>query len=76
MGFLFFLKMYHVSLFIVEKMEFGMTPKQCGIHFKPQPLLQKTSLSYASETLTTHARMCLCTHALVCVRRPRATLVI
>ena len=76
MGFLFFFENVPCKSFIVEKMEFGMTPKQCGIHFKPQPLLQKTSLIYASETLTTYARMCLCTHALVCVRMPRATLVI
>ena len=34
MGFLCVLKMYHVSLFIIEKIEFGTTPKQCRIHSK------------------------------------------
>ena len=34
----------------MEKMGFGMAPKRCGIHSKPQPLLQKTCLSYAYET--------------------------
>ena len=41
-GFLCVLKMYHVRLYIVEKIGFGTAPRQCGIHFKPQPLLQKT----------------------------------
>ena len=44
-------EMYHVRLYIVKKMGFGVAPKRCGIHSKPQPLLQKTCLSYASETL-------------------------
>ena len=69
MGFLCILKMYHVRLLIVDKMGFGTAPKRCGIHSKPQPLLQKTCLSYASETLATYARMYLRTHALVHVRR-------
>ena len=73
MGFLCFLKMYHVRLFIIEKMGFGMTPKQCGIRSKPQPLLQKTCLSYTFETLAIYARMCLRTHALACVHKPRLT---
>ena len=51
--------MYHVKLFIIEKIGFGMTPKRCGIHFKPQPLLQKTCMSYSSETLVAYTGMCL-----------------
>ena len=31
-------------------MGFGMTPRQYGIHLKPHPLLQKTCLSYPSDT--------------------------
>ena len=41
-GFLYLLKIYHVRLYIVEKMGFGMAPRRYGIHSKPQPLLQKT----------------------------------
>ena len=41
-GFLCVLKMYHVRLYIVEKIGFGTAPGQCGIHSKSQPLLQKT----------------------------------
>ena len=63
MGFLYVLKMYHVRLFIVEKMGFGMAPRRCRIRSKPQPLLQKTCLSYTSETLATYARKCLHTRA-------------
>ena len=37
--FLCVLKIYHVRLFIVEKMGFGTTLRGCGIHSKPQPLL-------------------------------------
>ena len=37
--FLCVLKIYHVRLFIVEKMGFGTTLRGRGIHFKPQPLL-------------------------------------
>ena len=59
MGFLCVLKMYHVRLFIVEKMGFGMAPKRCGIHSKPQSLLQKTCLFYASKTLAAYTGMCL-----------------
>ena len=54
-------------------MGFGMAPRQCGIHFKPQPLLQKTYLSYASKTLAAYIGMCLCMHALARVCRPRPT---
>ena len=68
MGFLCVLKMYHVRPFIVEKIGFGTTHKRCGIHSKPQPLLQKTCLSYAFETLATYTGMCLYTYALACVR--------
>ena len=52
-------------------MGFGMAPKRCGIRFKSQPLLQKTCLSYTSETLAAYAKMCLCTHALARVRKLR-----
>ena len=75
-GFLCVLKMYHVRLYIVEKIGFGTAPGQCGIHSKPQPLLQKSCLSYAFETLAAYIGMCLRTHALARVRRPKATLVI
>ena len=34
------------------KMGFGMAPRQCEICSKPQPLLQKTCLSYASKRPT------------------------
>ena len=69
-GFLCVLKMYHVRLFIVEKMGFGTTPRRCEIHSKPQPLLQKTCLSYAFKTLAAYVGMWLRTHALVCVCKP------
>ena len=48
-----------------------MTPIRCGISSKLQPLLQKTCISYASETLAACAGMCLCMHALARVCRPR-----
>ena len=54
-------------------MGFGMAPRQCGIHSKPQSLLQKTYLSYAFEALAAYARMCLRTYALACIRKPRLT---
>ena len=54
-GFLCVSKMYHVRFYIVEKMGFGMAPKGCGIHSKPQPLLQKTCLLHASKTLAMYA---------------------
>ena len=63
--------MYHVRLFIVEKMGFGMAPTRYGIHSKPQPLLQKTYLSYVSETLAAYAETCLRTHVMAHVRRPQ-----
>ena len=68
MGFLCVLKMYHVRLYIVEKMGFGTASKQCEIHSKPQPLLQKTCSFYVSETLAAYARVCLHTHALTHVQ--------
>ena len=40
-----FSTIYHVKLYIVEKLGFGMAPKQCEIHAKPQFLMQKTFLS-------------------------------
>ena len=42
---------------IIEKVGFGMAPKRYGIRSKPQPLLQKTCLSYVFETLVTYAGM-------------------
>ena len=68
MGFLCVLKMYHVRLYIVEKMGFGMAPRQCEIHSKPQLLLQKTCLSYAFETLVAYVGMCLRKPALASVQ--------
>ena len=58
------LKMYHVRLFIVEKMGFGTAHRRCEIHFKPQSLLQKTCLSYTFETLAAYVGMFLHRHAL------------
>ena len=76
MRFLYVLKMYHVRIFVVEKMGFGTAPRRCGVHSKPQPLLQKTCISYASETLVVHAGICLRTQVATHVRRPRVSLVI
>ena len=70
MRFLCVSKMYYVRLYIAEKMGFGTTPKRCEIRSKPQPLLQKTCISYVFETLIAYTRMCLRTHALACVCRP------
>ena len=75
MGFLCVLKMYHLRLFIIEKMGFGMAPRRCKIRSKSQSLLQKTYISYTSKTLATYARMCLRTHALARVCRLRPTYV-
>ena len=73
MGFMCVLKMYHVRLYIVEKMGFGIVPRQCGIRSKPQPLLQKTCLSYAFKTLAAYTGMCLRTQALAHIRKPLPT---
>jgi len=48
----------------VGKMGFGTAPRRCGIHSKPQLLLQKTCLFYVSKTQAVDARVCLRTHAL------------
>ena len=56
-------------------MGFGTASRQCGIHSKSQPLLHKTFLSYASETLVAYVRTCLCTHALARVHKLRPTYV-
>ena len=67
---------------MVEKMGFGTTPRRCGICSKPRSLLQKTCLSYTSETLAVYVGICLRTRAglhmqaATHVWRPRATLVI
>ena len=53
-----------------------MAPKQCGIRFKPQSLLQKTCISYTFDTLAAYTGMCLHTHALARVHKSKATLVI
>ena len=74
-GFLCILKMYHIRLYIVEKMGFGMAPIQCGIHSKPQSLLQKTCIFHTFETLATYAGLCLRMPALAHIHRLRATLV-
>ena len=63
-GFLCILKIYHVRLYILEKMGFGTAPRQYGIHSKFQPLLQKTCLFYVSKTLAAYAGVFLYTHAL------------
>ena len=73
MRFLCFLKMYHVRLFIMEKMGFGMAPRRCGICSKPQPLLQKICISYTFETLVAYIGMCLCTHAVAHVNKLQPT---
>ena len=53
----------------MEKMGFGTAPKCCGIHSKPQSLLQKICLFHASETLVAYAGMCLRTHTLAHIRK-------
>ena len=70
MGFLcVLLKMYHVRFFIVEKMGFGMAPRRCGIHSKPHPLLQKTCLFHASQTLAVYIGLSLHMHALAFIHK-------
>ena len=54
-------------------MKFGMAPKQCGIHSKPQPLLQKTYFFYVSKTLVVYIGVSQRTHALAKVRKPLPT---
>ena len=73
MGFLCVLKMYHERIYIVEKIGFGTALKQCEIRSKPQPLLQKTCLSYTFETVVMYGGICLCMHALACVHRLQQT---
>ena len=65
--FLCVLKMYHIRLFIMEKMGFETALRQCEIHSKLQPLLQKTCIFQASETLAAYTGVCLRTHALACI---------
>jgi len=55
----------------MEKMGFVVAPRRCKIHSKPQPLLQKTYISYAFKTLAAYAGMCLRMEALAHVRRPQ-----
>ena len=43
----------------MEKMGFGIAPRRCGIHSKPQLLLQKTFFFHASETLVAYTGMFL-----------------
>ena len=69
MGFLCVLKMYHVRLYIVKKIQFETAARRYEIHSKLQPLLQKTCLFYVSETLTAFEGVCLHTHALAHIRR-------
>ena len=67
--------MYHVRLYIVEKIGFGTASKQCGIRSKPQPLLQKNRLSYTFETLAAYTGTCLRMHTLARICKLRATLI-
>ena len=61
-------------------MRFGIAPRKCRIHSKPQSLLQKTCLSYTSKTqaMYTPAYACFgpCTQAAAHIRGKMATLVI
>ena len=78
-GFLCVLKMYHVRLYIVEKIGFGIAPRLCEIHFKPQPLLQKTCIFHASKPqMRTQecAYVCMLWPTYTHIRGPRATLII
>ena len=59
MGFLCVLKTYHVRLYTVGKMGFGMAPKWCGIHPNLNHYYRKISFFYISKTLAACARMCL-----------------
>ena len=45
------------ALYNGKKWGFEVVPRRCGVHSKPQPLLQKTCLSYTSETLATYVGM-------------------
>ena len=74
MEFLCVLKMYHVRLFIVEKMGLERL-LDYGIHSKPQPLLQKTCLFDAFQTLATYVCFGPRRQADAHVRGPKATLV-
>ena len=61
-------------------MGFGTTPRRCGIHSKPQSLLQKTCLFYTFETQATYTPIYACfgpyMQAAAHIRGKRATLVI
>ena len=59
--------------FIVEKTGLGIAPIRCGIHSKPQRLLQKNCLFHAFKTLVAYARLCLLTQVDAHVCGPRAT---
>ena len=61
---------------MMEKMGFEMAPRRCGIHSKPQPLLQKTCIFHASETLAAYVGFGPRTQATAHIRGSRATLVI
>ena len=63
MRFLYVLKIYHVKLFIVEKMGFGTAPRRCALAI------------IAENLIVENARMCLHMHALARVRKPRLTYV-
>ena len=63
------LKIYHVRLYILKKMGFGMVPKWYEIHSKSKPLLQKTYIFYVSKTLVAYAGVFLFMHALAHVHR-------
>ena len=69
MGFLCVLKMYHIRLFIVEKMGLERLVDDGGFIPNLSHYCKKTCLSYTSETLAAYIRMCLRKYALARVCR-------
>ena len=57
----------------MKKWGFKRLPDDVGFVPNLSQLLQKTSLSYASETLATYVRIFLHTHAIACIRKPQLT---
>ena len=64
------------ALYGGKKWGFEVASRRCGIRSKPQPLLRKTCLSYASETLAAYVGMCMLMQALAYVHKPKAILII
>jgi len=54
----------------LKKWGFKRLPDDVGFVPNLSQLLQKTYLSYASETLATYVRIFLHMHALACIRKP------